>query len=160
MTTPKDDETNLLNSFAQATGDVPLLNRPSIGRTSLTGYRKPELVSEAVAYVNSLESIPDGDPEKLNEGWDGQGTIPSEKLRRGLTELLTESFLENIYPEWIGDAMDDAYACMDALHVLTFVKEYGWGRFIDFCKSDEAPPSFQLPEQLAKLFPFKDEDED
>lgn len=158
---PKDTETNLINTVAEATGDIPLLNRPASGRTSLTGYRKPELAAEAIDYVTNLDSIPDYDPEKLNEGWDGQGTIPSEKLRRGFLELLMTEYLENVYPEWLGDATDDANACLDMINAVNSVKEYGWEVVIEFVKSDEAPPSFMVPDAVARLLPFKkDEDED
>lgn len=159
MNNPKEQETNLLNAYAADQGNLPLLNQPSTGRTSLTGYRKPELATEAIDYVKSLKSIPDDDPEKLNEGWDGQGTIPSEKLRRGFLELLIEEYLENVYPEWLGDATDDANACLDMINAVNSVKEYGWGNVIEYVKSDDAPPSFMVPDAVSSLLPFK-KDED
>lgn len=160
MTNPKDEETNRLNTVADATGNVPLLNRPATGKTSLTGYRTPELAAEAVEYVTNLESIPDFDPEKLNEGWDGTGTIPSEKLRRGLLEILMTEYLENVYPEWLGDATDDANACLEMINAVNSVKEFGWEVVIEYVKSEQAPLSFMLPDDVARLLPFNDDDED
>lgn len=158
--TPKDQETGLLNTFASQMGDVPLLNRPKNGTTSLTGYRTPELAAEARAYVESLTSIPDNNPYKLNEGWDGQGTSPADKLRRGLLELMTEFYLDNIYPEWVGDALDDAYATLDMINVVGAVKENGWEIVYEFINSDDCPPYFQLPLKVQELFPFKKDDDD
>lgn len=159
---PRDMERDLVAE------NLPILNRPAT-HVSFTGYR--DHVQEdgrtndvhAIEFINNLTSIPHNaegkiDPELLDVDWDGKGCVPSFNLIRGMMELLTSSFLQNTYPEWIGDAVDDSTACLDVLSYVASIKEYGWEHFLTYIVSDDAPPSWMIPEKIAQLFELSDDD--
>lgn len=109
----------------------------------LTGYRdhndkKGQNNREAaVEFLANLKSIPKDADGKFNvyllndlpvpEG----SAAPVEMFRRGLLEVGATSFLNNSYPEWIGDATDDADADLDSLMYIRSLTEYGYERLND-----------------------------
>jgi len=152
--TPQNEEANLLKSFAESTGDVPLLNRPKSGLSRdfpLTGYRDQtddngkSNKDAAIEFLASIDSIPKDEEGKfdvrlLNEiSVEPGSAAPLEMFRRGLLEMGTDSFLHNTYPEWLGDATDDANADLDAIQYIHHLKEYGYEKLNDDLNAKPAP---------------------
>lgn len=106
----------------------------------LTGYRDHtdkagrNNKEAAVEFLANLKCIPRDKDGKFNvyllndlpvpEG----SAAPIEMFRRGLLEIAAHSFLNNSYPEWIGDATDDADADLDAMMYIRSLTEYGYDR--------------------------------
>lgn len=100
----------------------------------LTGYRDHtdkagrNNKEAAVEFLANLKSIPKDangkfDVRLLNDLPVPEGSAaPTEMFRRGLLEIAAHSFLNNSYPEWMGDAYDDADADLDA---MTYLHELG-----------------------------------
>lgn len=103
----------------------------------LTGYRdhndnKGRNNKEAaVEFLANLKCIPKNaegkyDVRLLNELPVPEGSAaPYEMFRRGLMEIAAHSWLNNDYPEWMGDAYDDADADLDAMNYLHELRDFG-----------------------------------
>lgn len=154
MSSPQDEESNLLRNFAEQVGDVPLLNRPAspLHRDyPLTGYRDStddngkSNKEAAVEYLASLDSIPKDAEGKFNvfllNAVDHEpGTAaPLEMFRRGLMEKGAHSFLHNAYPEWLGDATDDAGQDLESLQYMMLLKEIGYEKLNDDLNTKPEP---------------------
>lgn len=107
---------------------------------ALTGYRDhtdkngKNNREAAVEFLTNLQYIPRDEDGKfnvylLNELPVPEGSAsPLEMFRRGLLELGTASFLDNEYPEWLGDATDDADQDLQTLMYMHDLKEGGYDK--------------------------------
>lgn len=107
---------------------------------ALTGYRDhtdkngKNNREAAVDFLANLQYIPRDEDGKfdvylLNELPVPEGSAsPLEMFRRGLLELGTASFLDNEYPEWLGDATDDADQDLQTLMYMHDLKEGGYDK--------------------------------
>lgn len=103
----------------------------------LTGYRNHNDQAgrnnkeAAVEFLANLKYIPKDengkfDIELLNELPVPEGSAaPYEMFRRGLMEIAAHSWLNNDYPEWMGDSYDDADADVDAITYLHEMRDFG-----------------------------------
>lgn len=146
MTNPQDQEKNLINTYTNDKGQLPLLNNPATPLAPdfpLTGYRDQtddrgvNNKEAAVEFLASLDTIPKNAEGKfdvflLNEIPVPEGSAaPLEMFRRGLLEIGAEAFLHATYPEWIGDATDDANMELDAIAYVHHLKEMGYEKLND-----------------------------
>ena len=107
----------------------------------LTGYRSQTDKAgrnnreAAVEFLANLQCIPRNaegrfDVALLNELPVPEGSAaPYDMFRRGLMEIAAASWLENDYPEWMGDSYDDADADVDAITYLHEMRDFDPDRF-------------------------------
>lgn len=103
----------------------------------LTGYRSSNDKAgrnnkeAAVEFLANLKSIPKDAEGKFNVELLDEMDVPEgsaspyEMFRRGLMEMAAHSWLNNDYPEWMGDSFDDAEADLDAMTYLHELRDFG-----------------------------------